>query len=210
VRNAIDVRGLKRAQNAISSEDLFELRNQMNIHSENVCLFIGGMYPEKRLDFLLGACKLVRERIEDFEMIFIGAGPDDFKVRSAADAQDWIHYLGPIFYEQKIPYFMLSKLVLMPGLVGLSVLDAFTFETPIVTTSVPFHSPEIEYLNDGVNGLIVKNTDDPDAFASTVVELLGDSERLLQLRLGCQVAREEYSIETMANRFADGIRQALT
>jgi hypothetical protein len=45
-----------------------------------------------------------------------------------------------------VPYFILSKLVLMPGLVGLAVLDASALEVPLVTTAVPYHTPELTTL----------------------------------------------------------------
>jgi L-malate glycosyltransferase len=39
--------------------------------------------------------------------------------------------------------------MLMPGLVGLAVLDAFADGIPRVTTVIEYHSPEIEYLVPG-------------------------------------------------------------
>ena len=41
------------------------------------------------------------------------------------------------------PYLYVSKLLLMPGLVGLSVMDSFVGTCPLVTTDVAVHSPEI-------------------------------------------------------------------
>ena len=49
----------------------------------------------------------------------------------------------------------MSKLFLMPGLLGLAVLDAEVMGLPVVTTRYPWHSPEIAYLRDGETGVIV-------------------------------------------------------
>ena len=46
-----------------------------------VGLYCGGMYKEKRLDFLLESCKIVKQNIPNFEMIFIGAGPESNKIK---------------------------------------------------------------------------------------------------------------------------------
>lgn len=209
VQNAIDTKQLIEARHKTAPEVVERLKEQLGLEGKNVCVYAGGMYAEKRLGFLLEACRLARQKVPDFEMIFIGAGVDEGLVEEAAREYDWIHYVGPKFDEEKVPYFMLSKLFLMPGLVGLAVLDAFALETPLVTTAIPYHSPEIDYLEDGVNGVIVKNTNDPAAFASAVVRLLEDEDARMRLIEGCRVSQGRYTVEEMAERFASGILAAL-
>ena len=101
----------------------------------------------------------------------------------------------------------LGRVFLMPGLVGLGVLDSFAYGTPMVTTDVPYHSPEIEYLRHGENGLIV--ADDVRTYAEAVTELLTDETWRLQLRRGGEAALETFTIQAMARRFADGVLEAL-
>jgi len=142
-------------------------------------------------------------------MIFIGGGIDAYLIEDAAREHSWIHYLGPVFGDEKIPLFAISKVFLMPGLVGLNILDTFALETPLVTTDVPFHSPEIEYLIDGENGRMVEKSDDPKIYGDAVIDLLiNDSERQ-KLIVGCRTARERYTLETMVDRFTEGVIQAL-
>jgi glycosyltransferase involved in cell wall biosynthesis len=85
-----------------------------------------------------------------------------------------LHALGPKFGAEKTLYVSLGKVWLMPGLVGLGVLDSFAYETPMVTTQLPYHSPEIDYLQDGVNGVIVRDSDNPQAYADAVHRVLSD------------------------------------
>ncbi|MHB8772542.1 MAG: glycosyltransferase family 4 protein [Syntrophales bacterium] len=209
VQNAIDTLGLMEARQKITPAQLERIRDEAGIKGNNVCLFTGGMYAAKRLDFLTEACLRIREKIPDFEMLFIGAGPESAGVRMAAEQYGWIHYLGPRFDEARVPFFMLAKLSLMPGIVGLAVLDSFALETPLVTTNVPYHSPEIDYLADGVNGIIVQDSDDLGAYASRVVHLLQNDEARLKLVEGCRRARGNYTIEGMAANFSAGIMRAL-
>jgi hypothetical protein len=63
----------------------------------------------------------------------------------------------------------------MPGLVGLTVLDCAAAGIPIVTTAYPYHSPEIEYLRAGGNGLIVDDSRSVGAYAEAVVSVLQDA-----------------------------------
>ena len=97
----------------------------------------------------------------------------------------------------------------MPGLVGLGVLDSFAYGTPMVTTDVPYHSPEIDYLKDGVNGIIVNEAEDVDAYADAVARILTDEVWRTHLQAGAVEALQTYTIEAMAQRFADGVMKML-
>ena len=209
VQNAIDTRGLVAARSRVSDQSLAALRASLALRGDNVGIYAGGMYEEKRLPFLLASCLLIRKEVPDFEMVFLGAGTHADLVRRAAEEHPWIKYLGPVFDEAKVPYFALAKTFLMPGLVGLAVLDAFALEVPLVTTAIDYHSPEVEYLIDGVNGMVVRDTDDPRSYASAVVTLLRDASLRERLKAGCRVARQRYTVEEMITRFADGIVNAL-
>jgi L-malate glycosyltransferase len=189
--------------------ELERVRAALGSTGKNVCVFAGGMYGEKRLAFLLEACELVRAAVPDFEMIFVGSGEDAGLVEEAARRHEWIHYVGPKFTRDLVPYFMLSKLLLMPGLVGLVVLDSFACEIPLVTTAVTYHSPEIEYLEHGVNGWRVEDPDDVRAYASAVARLLRDDTLRARLVAGCRVAATKYTVENMVERFAVGVLHAL-
>ena len=209
LQNSIDTRALSATAAAVTPEGLDELRRSLGLTGEHICIFVGAMYEDKRLPFLLEACLAVRESVADFEMIFIGDGPASTVVREAVAHHDWIHYVGAQFGDDRVPYLLLAKLVLMPGLVGLAVLDAITLAVPMVTTAVTWHSPEFEYLVDGVNGCVIDDTEHPRIFAAAVVDLLMDEGKRETLREGCRRTRDRYSIEEMTERFADGVRRAL-
>jgi glycosyltransferase involved in cell wall biosynthesis len=206
VQNAIDTRFLQQTYREISREETESIKQQLGIQGEQVGLYCSGMYPEKRLDFLIESCLNVKKAVPDFHMIFIGAGVHDFKVKEAAGEHPWIHYVGPKFGTEKVPYFKMAALQLMPGLVGLGVLDSFALQTPIVTTPYEFHSPEIEYLEDGRNGYMADNH--VDAFAQTVIQALL-SESYKDMLDYCQECAGLYTNEAMVNNFAGGILDCL-
>jgi glycosyltransferase involved in cell wall biosynthesis len=207
--NAIDTSALLEFQRNISFAELDDVRNTTEVHTENICIYVGGMYSEKRISFLLEACIRVRRQIPDFQMIFIGSGTDAHLVKDFCQTHRWAIYLGSAFGRDKVKYFMLSKLLLMPGLVGLAVLDAFTLKVPIVTTNVDFHSPEFEYIENERNGIIVDPADDVDLYATTVVDLLTDTSRRAALVDGCRLAASKYTVENMVSHFFEGIARAL-
>jgi hypothetical protein len=99
---------------------------------------------------------------------------------------------------------------LNPGLVGLSVVDAFALQLPTMTCDLEMHSPEIEYLIDGVNGSVLPPDASPGEYAAEVVRTYADVQLLARLRAGCVDSAQHYSIETMVDNFARGLLDALS
>jgi glycosyltransferase involved in cell wall biosynthesis len=209
VGNAIDTLGLMRRREAVSFGELENLRATLGIESEHVALFNGAIYAEKRIGFLLESARAIRRRIPDFTLLVIGEGPERSLVRAAALQCPWIHDLGPMRDDEKVPYWMLSKLLLMPGLVGLVVVDSFALGVPMVTTDYPFHSPEIDYLENGVNGLMVECGDSAERYADAVVELLLNPAETARLAAGAARSAHSHTVEGMVARFSEGIMRAL-
>ena len=209
VQNAIDTRELLRARRAITDADTAAVRAEIGLPEAHVGVFVGGMYPEKRLDFLVAAAEHVRELVPDFALVLIGAGPDAHIARRAATEHDWVHYLGPKFGTSKVPYIAVADLFLMPGLVGLAILDSFALDAPIVTTEDAPHSPEIDYLENGRNGIMLPGGTTPDGYARAITQLLQDPDTVQALRRGCREAAGRFTIEEMSTRFAAGVLAAL-
>ncbi|ARA93313.1 hypothetical protein AWN76_009155 [Rhodothermaceae bacterium RA] len=209
VNNAIDVGEIKRLNDSLTDEDISVFKSKIGLVGRNTCLYIGGMYPEKRLPFLLEAAEMIRAEVPDFELILAGSGVDAPYVRQISSRYDWMHYVGPVYGKTKVLCFKVSRLLLMPGLVGLSVLDSFALATPLVTTANALHSPEIAYLEPNVNGVCVYGTGVRD-YAEAVAELLETTCKYERLVKGCLKANEKYTIEKMVSRFADGVVAALS
>jgi glycosyltransferase involved in cell wall biosynthesis len=95
----------------------------------------------------------------------------------------------------------------MPGLVGLAILDSFAMQTPAVTTDFPYHSPEIEYLENEVNGIITHNT--LHSYAQAVISLLQDEEKRKRLAEACKTAASTYTLDQMVSNYAEGILKCL-
>lgn len=209
IQNAIDTRALIEARRRVLPEGLSDLRRALGLEGQHVGIFIGGMYADKLLSFLVEACRRVRAQIPDFEMIFLGAGPEQGLVQSAAAELPWIRYVPPKFGDDKVPYCLLAQVLLLPGAVGLAVLDSFALGLPLVTVDNRFHGPELAYLDNGYNGVVLPETADAGDYASAVAGLLRDSDRLAQLREGCTAASRTYTMEEMVRRFAAGVSLAL-
>lgn len=209
VGNAVDTTAMIERRKAITKTELDALRTRLGLNSENIAVYTGGLYSNKRIPFLLEAAHRIRQQIPDFHLLVIGDGPDRYLVSEAALQDPWIHDIGPLGSLDKIPYWMLSKVLLMPGGVGLVVLDSFALGVPMVTTDTHLHGPEIDYLRNNVNGLLVPCGNDSERYAEEVSKLMLDPAALARLRDGAINSASEYSIERMVDNFTHGVMAAL-
>jgi glycosyltransferase involved in cell wall biosynthesis len=210
VNNAINVNEAIATYDSITSEDTDALRLQFGITKDsNVGIFCSRLYHLKRINFLLKCLDKIRTQITDFHFIMVGSGEEEKGVKEFAERNgEWFHFVGPLFGIDKIRLFKLAQFQLMPGGVGLNILESFALLTPLITTYHNSHGPEMIYLENGINGIVTK--DDLESYVGVIVDLLTDKTYLNQLIEGCAIVRNKYSIENMAQRFADGIQTALS
>jgi glycosyltransferase involved in cell wall biosynthesis len=148
VQNAVDTASFQRWYDAETPEEAARARAGLGLTGRSTCVYIGSLPPNKRLGFLLEAAEVIAEAVPDFELVVVGSGPE--MVRRAADRLPWLHHVGARFGQEKAALARKSQLLLMPGAVGLGILDSFSFQLPMLTTAEALHGPEIEYLRDGV------------------------------------------------------------
>jgi hypothetical protein len=95
----------------------------------------------------------------------------------------------------------------MPGAVGLVAVESFALQTPIITTLSPYHGPEVEYLEDGVNARF--SADGIVEYAQAIERTLLARDDLARMKLACADATRRHSLEAMVTNFASGVRAAL-
>lgn len=207
LNNAVDTRKLAAEFAAVREADVLALRRRLRLSGSHVGIFVGSLYAEKRLEFMLEAARRIRLEVPDFELLVVGAGPQSTMVQAFAATHPWVHATGPLHGAEKATAMAAASVFLNPGLVGLSLLDAFVCGVPMVTTDCGLHSPEIAYLEHEVNGLVT--ADDVSAYAADIVRVWREPARLAALQAGCRAAAAEYTIERMAERFVEGIEACL-
>ncbi len=206
LNNSVDTEELRRNYARAMPGDIVRLKRSHDLNGP-VGLFIGSLYADKRLPFLIEAAQRIRKAIPNFSLVVIGDGPlADLIIRSTVQ-YPWIKFVGRKTGFDKALYAAAADLYLNPGLVGLGILDSFCYELPMVTTDCGLHSPEIAYLVPNVNGRITTN--DINAYSATVVELLKDEGGLARLKAGCQFSAFQYNLGNMVTNFSEGIQRAL-
>lgn len=207
VNNTIDTGSIK--GNFPSVKEMASIKDKYGISSNNVGVFVGNIYDLKRVDFLLDSALKIRKSISDFELIIIGDGEGFDDLKSKYVKHTFIRFTGALYGKEKVHLASCAKVLLMPGLIGLVIIDAFALGLPVITTDVPYHSPEVEYLIDRENGLMIKESNSVDAYAKAVSDLLKNETLLNNMSENCKRMAEELTLESMVDNFADGVEEVL-
>ncbi|GAB2886739.1 hypothetical protein GCM10027046_13810 [Uliginosibacterium flavum] len=209
IGNAVDTRELREQVASVSESERSEAWRALGLEAAGPCVvYCGSLYENKRLDLMLPAMDAVQARLPGVKFIVIGGGPLAPAMQAYAETRPWVRYAGPKFGRDKAVLLSLASIWLNPGLVGLGILDAFSAGLPLVTTDLPVHSPEIEYLEHGVNGVMVRA--EVSALVDELLGLLQSPVRLQLLREGALASAECYSIESMVESYAQGVLKWLT
>lgn len=203
LNNAIDTRALQAWRSVIHSEEQLELLAKLGLRGEHLAIFLGGLYPGKRLEFLLAAGDELHRRVPGFELLIIGDGPQRDFVRRFAEMRSWCRWVGALHGRQKVLYASLGRIMLNPGMVGLNILDSFCLGVPLITTDCGIHSPEIAYLDPGRNGSMTPN--DMRSYVDAAQQLLTDGVAREALIENCRSDAQRYSLESMVKNFTAGI-----
>jgi len=160
--------------NTIDVERIFRITDGNEIKPENNILFIARIIPSKRVDILLEYFQEIKKHLKDSKLFIIGGGHGIEKYKDISEGHEDVCWLGGIVEEETIAKYMnISKIVFVPGASGLSIVHSFAYKKPYVTLNVKTHGPEIDYLVNDINGLILP-FDDKQNNIRKIVKLLND------------------------------------
>lgn len=207
--NAIDNEVLRKDINDVTDNERYKMRKNVGINEGPIGLLISSLSSEKRIDFLLNAAKQVRNRIPDFQLLIIGDGPERYLIdKEISKGESWIHWAGSRTGRDKAVLLSLGNVMLNPGVFGLSILDSFIAQVPMITTKSALRSPEAAYIDSGVNGLI--SEDSLPAYSQAVIDYLNNESLQIKLRDGCCASSRKYTLNNMVENFCNGIVQAIS
>lgn len=207
LNNTVDVAQLSGWRESITPIEQADLLSKLGLQGNHLAIFLGGLIPTKRLDFLFKASDLIKRRFHDFELLIIGDGPLCDKVRDYVSNRPWAKWVGAKHDREKVLHLALGKVMLNPGMVGLGILDSLAMGLPMVTTDCKIHSPEIAYLDPGRNGIITENR--LEAFIKQVGKLFVNPSLRQKIAEEGIKDSSQYLLGHMVKRFCEGITQAL-
>ncbi len=124
--------------------------------------FVGRLTTIKKLDMVLKAMALLKEKGQNYNMTFIGGGDVQGELETLTrqlDLEKNVWFYGPC-YDEKVLGGMIfnADLCISPGNIGLTAMHSLVFGTPAIThDDFPHQMPEFEAIREGLTGTFFKN-----------------------------------------------------
>lgn len=207
LNNTIDLDDEVAAHAKAQSLDRAALRQDWNIAPDAVVFtFVGRLLAGKRVEDLIRAVATLRDDGIAAEAIIVGDGPERANLEDAADGAPWCHFLGAVHDVDGISrIYRASDALVIPGYVGLAVNRGFAHGMPVITIESDLHSPEIDYVQTGTNGLVLLE----HRFTEGLRMFAEDAELRARLAHGALITRDKLDLGRMVASFDDGVAAAL-
>lgn len=171
-------------------------------------LFVGSLVEDKGLLAAVAIVDRLRLLTPGASLHIVGDGPLRPQCEQAANGREWVQYHGVQRGQGLRELALASDIAIIPGRVGLSVLEMASAGLPMATFAVSLHGPEIAYLKDGINGLFLSA--DINAAAKELGTLLTDRSALERMRNEVLGTASKYTIRGMAVNFTQGVMASLS
>ena len=205
--NAIDQTPIRTASDAWRDAPgrLDSFCREQSIEGREVMLYVSRLAPENRLDLLIEAVAKLRDQWPRLLVAIVGNGAEEQarleRLAAEQGVADHFRFLGAIYDEQQLaPWFLASRLFVYPANIGLSLLHAFGYGLPVVTSSqIEAQNPEIVALRDGQNGILYEQ-DNPTALADALRRLLADDTLRQQMSLAArETVEQQFNVPAMVD-----------
>lgn len=144
--------------------DLNNIRQESGFLLQNrIILYVGQLKERKGLPYLIGAMKIVHEKIKNVGLVIIGQGSEEKSLREKVNQNklsEVVHFLGVRQHRAVLAYMNLADIFVLPSLeeaFGIVLVEAMSQGLPIVATRIQ----GIPYIvKDGINGFLVPTSND--------------------------------------------------
>lgn len=208
--NSVDQAPIAAATRSWPSERVIEFLGERGLMPQRYLLYVARLEPEKKLDRAIRALSTLPS---DLTLVVVGDGPERAPLEALASSlgvRDRVRFEGAIYDDMALaPWMLGAALLVHPGAIGLSLLHAFGYGLPVVTSDdrLP-HGPEIEALVDGENSLLYRDGDLAD-LAAKIRQISEDSTLRARLSANARATVERadgWNLGAMVEGFRAAIR----
>lgn len=216
-QNALDQAPIQQAKQAWlqAPERLADFRAKWQLDPAQTVIFVSRLEAANRADMLISALQRLRNTRPQAKLVIVGNGPDRERLQAlvkSLDQANQVIFTGAIYDDNELAPWMLSATVFAyPVNIGLSLLHAFGYGLPVVTSGdIAHQGPEIGAFMDNETGLFYLDGD-VESLAKQWQRIFADP--MLQKRMADQALRQvsdTYNLETMIKGFMNVITAVTT
>jgi len=165
-------------------------------------LWVGRMKKYKNLDHLLIAYKAVKQEVPDAQLVIIGTGDQEQRMRKLAEETKLkdAYFLGKASEEEKIKWMQRAWMIISTSTIegwGITITEAMTCGTPAIAYNVPGLRDSVKHMETGV--LVVPGN--IKQLAKTITHLLTNHELRNRFAENAYKHAQQYSWDKTAKTF---------
>lgn len=198
--------------NTLDTESIISIRNESHHHilpkeafvnkmrNKSLIGIIGRLHEKRNARLAIDLFLEVFSTKKDLLLLIIGDGEEYHRLNEYYGAKEGILFVGGIEDEKELAYYMSRiEFFIHAGLVGLNLVHAMCYEKPNLVINLPIHSPEIDYLKNGENGLLLN---DVNEMKKNILSLLDNKDEIKRLgKNALNDIKSTYNIKRMAANF---------
>ncbi|MGD9905093.1 MAG: glycosyltransferase family 4 protein [Vicinamibacterales bacterium] len=214
MNNGLDQHEIDTAMAAWSEPRLDQWRRAQDLSDGPILLSCARLDPKNRFEQVIAALPAILQRAPDAVWCVIGGGADEHRLAASAreaGLSDQVRFVGELYDEEQLaPWFLSAAVFLHPGAIGLSLLHAFGYGLPVVTHGeAAHHGPEFAAFEEGRSGRSYPEND-AQGLGAAVLALLYDQGGRSEIRRHVRhIARTQFNVDVMVERFVAVVRDAL-
>ncbi len=160
-------------------------------------IFAGRLSSEKGIDTLI---EIGKKLPSDIQLIILGTGPEEQKIKDLAKNQKNVHYLGYQNKENTISLIRGSDVLIQPSLkegISSTILESMACNTIVIASNVGGNT---ELIENNINGIII-DPNDSDSFVEQIIILLENTELRKSLENQALKTVEKYDWNQVGNLY---------
>ena len=177
------------------SNDYMELKDQLQIDSKKIILFVGRLSPIKGPQLLIRAVPTILKEHPESIFLFLGKGPllsHLKRISHELRVSKYVKFLRFVSNDKIPKYFAMADITVIPSLYepfGLVALESLASGTPIISSM----AGGLAEIHSAFSELPIIDPPTPEALAKQIITLLKNPKRMKQLgQKGRQIVKKTF------------------
>ncbi|BBM03888.1 glycosyltransferase [Microbulbifer sp. GL-2] len=210
INNSLDVQGQLQTIRKFQVEDLKLLRKSLCKDGDKLVVFVGRLEKAKRLDLLLNAVFILKNKSLKIKVVLIGNGNafrELYDLANKLGILNAVIFYGSCYDDSVVlPILTVSDICVSPGEVGLTAMHSLICGTPVIThDDFSNQMPEFEAIKAGRSGVFFRKGCAEDLAAKISFCLDSVDKGEINEESCREVIKDEYTPEFQRSVFIEAV-----